>query len=61
MIQPRAAQRFAEYLTVGQAAEFLGVSTWTLRNWDKAGTTPGQIRDKSGTNRDNKTKIPQKA
>jgi PAS domain S-box-containing protein len=27
----------AEYLTVGEAAQFLGVSPWTLRNWDKAG------------------------
>lgn len=27
----------AEYLTVGEAAEFLGVSTSTLRNWDREG------------------------
>ena len=26
-----------DYLTVGQAAESLGVSTSTLRNWDRAG------------------------
>ena len=26
-----------EYLTVGEAAKFLGVSTNTLRNWDRAG------------------------
>jgi MerR family copper efflux transcriptional regulator len=26
-----------EYLTVGEAAEFLGVSPATLRNWDRAG------------------------
>lgn len=25
------------YLTVGEAAKFLGVSPATLRNWDKAG------------------------
>ncbi len=28
---------FREYLTVNEAANFLGVSSWTLRNWDKAG------------------------
>jgi excisionase family DNA binding protein len=27
----------ADYLTVGQAAERLGVSRSTLRNWDKTG------------------------
>jgi len=26
-----------EYLTVGEAAEFLGVSASTLRNWDRTG------------------------
>ena len=26
-----------EYLTVGEAAEFLGVSASTLRNWDRLG------------------------
>src|SRR4051794_26992629 len=34
---PRAHPTFSEYLTVGEAARFLGVSPWTLRNWDKAG------------------------
>jgi excisionase family DNA binding protein len=34
---PPTPQKFTEYLTVSQAAEFLGVSPWTLRNWDKAG------------------------
>ena len=28
---------FRDYLTVKQAAEFLGVSPDTLRNWDEAG------------------------
>ncbi len=28
---------FRDYLTVKQAAEFLGVSADTLRNWDDAG------------------------
>lgn len=27
----------AEYLTVAEAAEFLGVTPATLRNWDRAG------------------------
>lgn len=27
----------AEYLKVNEAAAYLGVSTWTLRNWDKSG------------------------
>jgi excisionase family DNA binding protein len=27
----------ADYLTVGEAADALGVSRGTLRNWDKAG------------------------
>lgn len=26
-----------EFFTVGEAAEFLGVSASTLRNWDRAG------------------------
>lgn len=26
-----------DYLTIGEAARFLGVSSATLRNWDKAG------------------------
>src|SRR5262245_52082169 len=30
-------RNFADYRTVGEAAEFLGVSTATLRNWDRSG------------------------
>ena len=30
-------QKLRDYLTVGQAAEFLGVSAWTLRYWDRTG------------------------
>ncbi len=30
-------QRLADYLTVKEAAAFLGVSPSTLRNWDKEG------------------------
>jgi PAS domain S-box-containing protein len=37
MQQSISIQTFADYLTVTEAAEFLGVSPWTLRNWDKAG------------------------
>src|SRR5438874_11661151 len=37
MSQPRTETNLAEYLTVGEAAKLLGVSAWTLRNWDKAG------------------------
>lgn len=33
----RQIERLDEYLTVSQAAEFLGVSPSTLRNWDNAG------------------------
>lgn len=32
-----AKGKLDEYLTVGEAANFLGVSSSTLRNWDKAG------------------------
>jgi excisionase family DNA binding protein len=34
---PEAETNLADYLTVGEAAEWLGVSRATLRNWDKAG------------------------
>ena len=33
----KAETNLADYLTVGEAAERLGVSRTTLRNWDKAG------------------------
>src|SRR5262245_29234255 len=26
-----------QFLTVGQAANYLGISPWTLRNWDRTG------------------------
>jgi excisionase family DNA binding protein len=32
-----ATLNLADFLTVGEAAEQLGVSRSTLRNWDKAG------------------------
>jgi len=37
MEKATAVRTFAEYLTVGEAAEVLRVSPWTLRNWDKSG------------------------
>jgi PAS domain S-box-containing protein len=37
MSDTAAKPTFHEYLTVAEAAEFLGVSPWTLRNWDNAG------------------------
>src|SRR5829696_5596272 len=37
MPHAHANPTFSEYLTVGEAAKFLGVSPWTLRNWDKSG------------------------
>jgi excisionase family DNA binding protein len=36
MPQPRETQNFGDYLTIKEAAEFLGVSPSTLRNWDRA-------------------------
>jgi hypothetical protein len=37
MARPGDGASFSDYLTVGQAASFLGVSTATLRNWDRSG------------------------
>ncbi len=38
MAQPNlTAPNFASCLTIGEAAEFLGVSSATLRNWDRSG------------------------
>src|SRR5258705_8070147 len=48
MVEPRTQQRLAEYLTVGEAAEFLGVSPWTLRNWDKDGRLKAVRHPKNG-------------
>ena len=33
---PEQLLNFNDYLTVSEAAEYLGVSPSTLRNWDKA-------------------------
>src|SRR5215204_5879990 len=48
MVEQRTQQRLAEYLTVGEAADFLGVSPWTLRNWDKAGRLRAVRHPKNG-------------
>src|SRR3954447_4714378 len=37
MSETPAGPGLAEYLTIGEAAGVLGVSVWTLRNWDRAG------------------------
>ncbi len=37
MPETPAGAGLAEYLTIGEAASRLGVSVWTLRNWDRAG------------------------
>jgi len=48
MPEQRSTPSFAEYLTVGEAAQFLGVSPWTLRNWDKAGRLKPTRHPKNG-------------
>jgi MerR family copper efflux transcriptional regulator len=35
-----ANQSIADYLSVSEAADYLGVSSSTLRNWDQSGTFP---------------------
>src|SRR5262245_15692955 len=45
---PTGSQRLGEYLTVGEAAQFLGVSTWTLRNWDRTGKLTPLRHPKNG-------------
>jgi excisionase family DNA binding protein len=37
MVRVKATDNLADYLTVGEAASVLGVSSATLRNWDRAG------------------------
>jgi hypothetical protein len=37
LMRSSSRQNLAHYLTVGQAASFLGVSASTLRNWDRLG------------------------
>ncbi len=33
----KQVERLGDFLTVGEAAEYLGVSASTLRNWDRQG------------------------
>lgn len=37
VLPPADINKLDEYFTVGEAAKYLGVSSATLRNWDKAG------------------------
>jgi MerR family transcriptional regulator, copper efflux regulator len=36
-VRARRSPNLADYLTIAGAAEFLGVSASTLRNWDRTG------------------------
>jgi len=36
-VQEEITPNLEDYLTVGEAAAFMGVSASTLRNWDRAG------------------------
>ena len=42
------APNFADYLSIGKAAEFLGVSTATLRNWDRSGKLKSRRHPQNG-------------
>lgn len=35
--QPPPPPNLKAFLTVGEAAEYLGVTVWTLRHWDRGG------------------------
>src|SRR6266498_1587365 len=48
MLKINPAEGSAEYLTVSEAADFLGVSPWTLRNWDKSGRLKPSRHPKNG-------------
>jgi PAS domain S-box-containing protein/excisionase family DNA binding protein len=48
MTEATAVRRFGEYLTVGEAAELLGISPWTLRNWDNSGKLTSSRHPVSG-------------
>ena len=37
MPRPAPVANLGDFLTVGEAARVLGVTAWTLRNWDRAG------------------------
>lgn len=46
-----------EYLTVKQAARFLGVAENTMRNWDVAGAVPVQRNPKNNYRQFKKTEL----
>ena len=48
MLQDSTNQRLVDYFTVSEAAKYLGVSPWTLRNWDRAGKLRPQRHPKNG-------------
>lgn len=37
VVMMNSEKKIDDYLTIKEAADFLGVSTATLRNWDRAG------------------------
>jgi len=41
-------KKFSDYLMVQEAADFLGVTTNTLRNWDGAGKLNAHINPMNG-------------
>ena len=48
MARVSVSPNFADYRTVGEAAEFLGVSRTTLRNWDRADKLKPRRHPKNG-------------
>lgn len=46
--QSNVSLRLKDYLTVSEAAEVLGVSPWTLRNWDNSGKLKSTRHPKNG-------------
>jgi PAS domain S-box-containing protein len=48
MFESQSGECLGQYLTVSQAAHLLGVSPWTLRNWDKAGRLKPMRHPKNG-------------
>lgn len=44
----QSVHNLQDYLRIKEAAEFLGVSAGTLRNWDRAGKIPSRRHPISG-------------